>query len=69
MGLHGTVRGGIGCYSRWVPGGAGTAMRGILLAQSFKSITCFGRSLHKKSTLVVLADKGFGGLVSVLGII
>ena len=58
--LHGTVRGeGIWCYTRWVPRSAGMAMIGILLAQSFKSIACFGRALHMKGAPAVLADKGF----------
>ena len=32
---------GIGCFSRWVPDGAGMATPGITLAQSFENITCF----------------------------
>ena len=48
-------------------GSAGMATSSVLLAQSFKSITRFGRTLHMERTLAVLEDKGFfPGLVSVL---
>ena len=60
MGSHG----GIECYSRWEPGSTGMAMPGFLPAQSFKSITCFGRAFHMKGALAVMADEGFLGLAS-----
>ena len=43
------------CYSRWEPG---SAAPGVLLAQLFKSITCYGRTFHMKGTLAVMADEG-----------
>ena len=52
MGLR---MGGIGCYSRWEPG----STRMALLAQSFKSTTCFGCTFLMKGTLAVMADKVF----------
>ena len=57
--------GGIECYMRCVPYCTGMVMPGILLAQSFKSITCFGCATHMKGALAVLAVKVFWGLVSV----
>ena len=56
MGSHG----GIECYSRWEPGRTGMATPGLLLAQSFKSITCFGHAFHMKGALAVMADDVFG---------
>ena len=37
------------------------ATLGVLLTLSFKSIACFGCTLHMKGPLAVLADKGFIG--------
>ena len=42
------------------------ATPGVLLAQSFKSITCFGRAFHMKGAFAVMADDGSLGLASVL---
>ena len=59
--------GGIGCYSKWKPGSTGMETPGVLLAQSFKSIACFGRAFHMKGSLAVMADAVFfGELASVL---
>ena len=58
MGLH---MGGIGSFSRWETGSTGMATPGVLLAQSFKSITCFGRAFHMKGMLAVMADEVFFG--------
>ena len=43
----------------WVPGCAGMTTIGVQHAQSFKSKTCFGRTLHMKGVLAVQADKVF----------
>ena len=56
---------GIVCCSRWGPGGAGLAMPGVMIAQSFKGITCFGLALHMKYALASLVDEGFFCMVSV----
>ena len=37
------------------------AAPGILLAPSFKSMTCFGHAFHVKGELAVMADEGFLG--------
>ena len=66
MGLHGTVRGGIVCCSRWMPGSAGVATPGVLIAQSFKGIACYVCALHIKGAHAVLADKVFFSLVCIL---
>ena len=55
------MRGGIGCYGKCVPGRAEMVTTGVLLALSYKSITCFKRALHMKGARVVLADKGYYG--------
>ena len=52
----------------WVSGSAGMATPFALLAQTFMSITCFGRISHMNDTLTVLADKKFVGFWSILGI-
>ena len=53
-GYTGLRMGGIGCYSRWVPGSTG--MAGVPLVQSLKSIMCFERAIHMIGALAVLAD-------------
>ena len=59
----GQLMGGIGCYRRWVPGSLGMARPGdLLLVQTFKSMTPFGRALYMKGALAVMADKRFLGL-------
>ena len=58
-GYKGLHMGGIGCYSKWVPGSAGTTTPGVPLAQSFNRITCFGRAFRVKGTLVVMTYKVF----------
>ena len=60
-GYTGLRMGGIGCCSRWQPGGTGIATPGVLLAQSFQSNTCFGRAFHMKDALAVMTYEGFGG--------
>ena len=42
------------------------AIPSVLLVQTFKNITCFGRAFHMKGALAVMADEGFLGLASVL---
>ena len=59
MGNTGQRMGGIGCYCIWVPGSAGMATLGVLLAQSFKSIMRSGRTFHMKGALAVMADDRF----------
>ena len=49
--------------------GAGMATPVILLPRSFRSVTCFGRTLHMKGVLAVVADKGFFRLVSFLELV
>ena len=62
-GYTGLCIGGIGCCSRWVPGSAGMATPGILLAQLFKTIMCFGWAFCMEGVLSVMADKGFLGVL------
>ena len=49
VGFHGTAHGGIGYFSILVPGSVGMATPGVLLAQTFKSITRFGSTFHMQS--------------------
>ena len=35
-------------------------MPGVLLVQTFKRITCFGRAFHVNGVLAVMADGGLG---------
>ena len=68
--MHGATQdctwGGIECYSRWEPGSTGIVTPGVLLVQSFRSITCFGHAFYMNVALAVMADAGFLGLASVL---
>ena len=50
---------GIGRLFRWEPGSTGLVVPDVLLVQSFKSITCFGRAFHVKGALACLADEVF----------
>ena len=63
---RGLCKGGILCSSRCLPENAGMAKLGVILAQSFKSITCFWRAIHMNEAHEILADKGFLGLACVL---
>ena len=53
--------GEIGCHSRLEPRSTEMATSGALFAQSFKSITCFGRAFYVKGALAVMADEWFWG--------
>ena len=53
---------GIGCCRRWEPGSTGMATPGILLAQSFKSITCFVQAFQVKDATAIMADEVCFGL-------
>ena len=49
-----------------MPRSAGMTLQGVVLAQLFMIITCFGCALHMKSTCSSGRQRVFGGMVSVL---
>ena len=51
LGDTGLRMGGIGCYIRWAPRNEGMVTPGAMLAQSFKSITCFGHLFYMKGAI------------------
>ena len=61
-GVNKTANGGIGYYINWLPVNAGLATSDVPLAQSFKSITCYGSALKLKYVMLIIVIDGWEGM-------